>query len=404
MTRFLMITQKFWLVIVLLTLLPSCSSSSSDEKDKGNKSSSTLPPSLTSDKVAQNQIITLSEKEVLELNIKTVDVAISKHAFTVSAPGVVMPAPNYIAILSAPVDGRVISLPLNEGESVQKGQVILELESLTFGNLVAEYLQNRAEERYQSTQLQRVEQLTEKKISSEADLEKAKSEYLRALGALNASYSRLRAVGVTKTEIETFTTNDKITPKLKILSPISGVIDQHMVELGQAVSANEKLASVINLNKVLVKAYTSPEDGKYIKVGDSANVTRRLTSESPIPCTISTINPGLDENNKSLTINFMINTQDGWPKPGENVRVDIITSGNATVTSVPIVAITYEDNDPIVFVKKDDRHFEKRKIVIQEMHDNLAFVEVGLKDKDKVAITQVFSLKALARFSQFAEE
>jgi len=195
MTRFLMITQKFWLVIVLLTLLPSCSSSSSDEKDKGNKSSSTLPPSLTSDKVAQNQIITLSEKEVLELNIKTVDVAISKHAFTVSAPGVVMPAPNYIAILSAPVDGRVISLPLNEGESVQKGQVILELESLTFGNLVAEYLQNRAEERYQSTQLQRVEQLTEKKISSEADLEKAKSEYLRALGALNASYSRLRAVG-----------------------------------------------------------------------------------------------------------------------------------------------------------------------------------------------------------------
>ena len=165
------------------------------------------------------------------------------HAFTVSAPGVVMPAPNYIAILSAPVDGRVISLPLNEGESVQKGQVILELESLTFGNLVAEYLQNRAEERYQSTQLQRVEQLTEKKISSEADLEKAKSEYLRALGALNASYSRLRAVGVTKTEIETFTTNDKITPKLKILSPISGVIDQHMGK--DKVSQNKALVIVI---------------------------------------------------------------------------------------------------------------------------------------------------------------
>ena len=75
----------------------------------------------------------------------------------------------------------------------------------------------------------------------------------------------------------------------------------------------------------------------------------------------------------------MINTQDGWPKPGENVRVDIITSGNATVTSVPIVAITYEDNDPIVFVKKDDRHFEKRKIVIQEMHEYWIALQLAIQ-------------------------
>lgn len=387
-----------------MTVVLSIVSCSAKKEVSSKEEIAKVPPSLAEKKERANQILLLSEKEERELNIKTAKVSKTTHAFMVSAPGVVMPAPNYIAILSAPVDGRVVSLPLNEGESVKKGQVVMELESLTFGNLVAEYLQTRAEENYQSNQLHRLEQLTEKKINSEADLEKARAEYSRAAAAANAAYSKLRAVGVSNAELETYAVSDKITPKLKILSPINGIVDQHMVELGQAVNANEKLASVINLDKVLIKAYTSPEDGKYLKVGDSAEITRRLTSENPIPCSISTINPGLDENNKSLTINFILNTRQGWPKPGENVRVDIKTASAVDIVSVPIDAITYEDNDPIVFVKHDGRHFEKRRLKVREIRDQLAFVESGIENDEEVAVTQVFSLKALARFSQFAEE
>jgi cobalt-zinc-cadmium efflux system membrane fusion protein len=67
-------------------------------------------------------------------------------------------------------------------------------------------------------------------------------------------------------------------------------------------------------------------------------------------------------------------------------------------------ALTYEGNDPIVFVQKSESVFEKRKLDVQEFRDKYAVVRSGLDKNERIAINQIFSLKALSRFDKIAEE
>jgi membrane fusion protein, heavy metal efflux system len=391
--------------LLILTLLGGTLTVGCKNRDeKSSKAISDLPPSVSGSKEAEKVIVKLNPQEAGELTIPLQTIASQVRRLILSAPGTVNPAPNHIGIISAPVDGRILNLPVQEGEKVRKGQVVLELESLTFGTLVAEYLQALAEVDLQTNQLQRMEKLVEKRINPEAELEKVRADHIRAQASLNAAYAKLKTVGVSDIEIDALKSTGRINPRLKIHTPINGVVDSHKVELGQAVAANEALATVISLDQVLVKAYLAPEDGTLVNPGDSVSISHRLINEEPLKAVVSTINPGLDETNRSVVVNILVNQEKFLLKPGDNVRTEITTTSPVELITVTMDAITYDNNDPVVFIKIADNTFEMRKIRIKEIFSGFAVVSDGLKTGEQVAIGQVFSLKALARFKLISEE
>ena len=387
--------------VLLSALLSGCGS-------KGSKSTAETdpgtPPSLQQSDAPKLTMVQLTQEQQAELKIPLQKVEAQVKNYILTAPATVFPAPNHIGIVSAPVDGRITSMPVQEGQKVGKGQVILEIESLTYGSLVADYLQAHAEVELQASQLSRMEKLAEKKISAEMDLEKAKADYTRASAALNAGYARLKTLGVSDSEIDGLQPESRINPRLKIHSPIGGVVDSHSVELGQAVTANEKLATIISLDKVLIKAYLAPEDGMLVTPGDTVRISHRLMIETPLVAIVTTINPGLDENNRSVVVNIMLNVKGSVLKPGDNVRTEIYTRTPAEIITVSMDAVTYDNNDPVVFVSHDPSNFEMRRIRIREIVNGFAVVTSGLKPGEQVAVGQVFSLKALSRYKLISEE
>jgi cobalt-zinc-cadmium efflux system membrane fusion protein len=349
-------------------------------------------------------LVQLSEKEQNELSIKTMQVTNNFIDYSVVAPGVVFQAPNHSSIISTPIDGQIHEVYKFEGSWVRKGDVLFEIQSLEFGNLVSEYLQAFAEERFQTNRLTRLKQLVEETITSASELERATAEYDRALASSRAAYSKLKAVGVTDNEIQLFTKADNIDPVLKIYSPIDGVVEMNFVELGQSVNALEDLSRVLDTREVLIRAYLSPDDARLITVGDSVSVFRREQQENLLSATITSINPGLDENNRSVVANIIVPTSGGWPKPGENVRLLVTTSSQKEIVAIPVEALTYDGNQAVVFVKKGNGIYEKRPIEVSEIRDQSVFINSGLNSGEEVAVSNVFSLKALSRFDIIAEE
>lgn len=388
------------IMLVLLIILASCGSKSGVETKEA--SGSDAPPSVSG--VKPENLVNLTDKEMAELKIKTIAVTSSFQKFSVSAPGVVFPAPNHISIISTPIDGRISKISVQEGQPVKLGQELFSIESLEFGNMVSEYLQAVSEETFQTSRLQRLEQLVEQTISSKSELDRARSDYQRAKTSVIAAVSKLKAIGVPDKEINAFKTAESIDPTLKIHSPINGIMDQRSVELGQSVNALQKLAQVLDMSHVLVRGYVSPEDARYISTGDSVKISRRQNENFEMCAVVSSINPGLDENNRSVIVNVILATSQNWPKPGENLHLAIETTSQTEVITVPMEALTYDGNDPIVFVRVNDKTFEKRKINVQEFRNNYAIVKSGLDKNEQLAVNQIFSLKALSRFDKISEE
>jgi cobalt-zinc-cadmium efflux system membrane fusion protein len=61
---------------------------------------------------------------------------------------------------------------------------------------------------------------------------------------------------------------------------------------------------------------------------------------------------------------------------GENVRLDVVISSQKQIIAIPIESLTYDGNQPVVFVQRETGVFEKRSIDVAEIRDKL-FSERG---------------------------
>lgn len=389
----------YLIVIIAISLFAAC-----NEKDmeKQKKNIEEVPPSLQQNN-EDKELVKLTDKEAETLQIKTTRVTKTQRHFSIVSPGIAEPAPDYISMISTPIDGRIVRNHANEGDKVSQGQILMEIESLEFGKLISDYLKAEAEASYLKSKYERTQKLVEEQISSQSELEQIESSYARARTTANATESVLKAVGVSGKEINNYKEQEDINPIFKVRSPISGIVDAHLVDLGQSVKSYEKLASVINTEVVLVKAYISPQEGEHIKPGDSVVIDRRNQNSKQLSSIVNSLNPSLDEGNRSLVANILVKPINNWPMPGENLRATIFSSSNLEVIAIPLKAITYEEDKAVVFVKKPGHVYEKRFIRLLDTQENLRVVTAGLKEGEEIAISQVFSLKALARYERFAD-
>jgi cobalt-zinc-cadmium efflux system membrane fusion protein len=385
----------------IFIIIISCDTKNPEVKDQNIQTE--LPPSLK-EKNKGIFLVRLSDKQTTELSIQTNSVKRNFVDYSIVAPGVVFPAPGHTSIISTPINGQVIRINVHEGDWVNKGQELFRIQSLEFGTLISEYLQAQAEEIFQTNRMTRLKQLVEESISSATELDRATSEYQRAMASVKSAYAKLKAVGVPDKEIVKFRDAQTFDPTLKVYTPISGVIEKNFVELGQSVNSLENLSRVLNTQKVLIRGYVSPKDARLMLIGDSVTISKREQPESLINATVTSMNPGLDEINRSVVANIIIPTKNGWPKPGENLRLSITSKTQKEIVAIPLEALTYDGNQAIVFVKKESDVFEKRVILVDEIKERFVFVESGLAINEEIAVTKVFSLKALSRFDIISEE
>jgi cobalt-zinc-cadmium efflux system membrane fusion protein len=391
------------LVVGLLLFLSSCGSGGGEEAAQVDPGT---PPSLSNKQT--EQVVQLTEQQAKDLNIQLYTVKSEKISFDINAPGQVYAAPERIAVVSSPINGRVSNIYVHEGERVQKGDPLLDLESLEFANLVGDYLEASAEITYQQQQVERLKVLTEEKISPQRTLERAQADLRRAKTKQSASLARLRAVGISPKEVQNwdpFTSDPKA--ELTLHAPISGVLNQHLIDLGEAVNAYDKLLDIIDNSEVLVRGFVSPADAPFVRAGTPVVITEKTEGGTPqgkrIEQKVTSVNPALDEDNRSIVLNSIIPTEEGWPIVGQSVRMKYTAQPLDSTFTIPLSAIQFEEQDAAVFVQQGPREYMKRVVQVERMTEDRAVIGGGLEPGEKIAITQVFSLKALERFEQFAD-
>ena len=387
------------LLFLAMSVLTGCGEESAD---KTAVNEDLVPPSLRSQEV-KKQLIRLDDRQVKELNIKTITIKKGTFDYFILLPGVTYPAPDNIYLVSSAINGLVVTLEARDGEYVRKGQLLLEIESLEFANMASEYLQARAEYLYRESQLKRIKKLVEKGITPQRTLEKAESEFTRAHAAELATHARLKAIGVRQSQIDQWNKGKIDKPRLRIYSAIDGVVAERLVDLGQAVTSNQKMLTIINMNKVLVRGYASPEEYSMIHPGDSVKISLKNSPGKMLAATVTTVNPTLEKINKSISVNVITRTKNMWPKPGQNVRLKIKARTPYPVYSIPLSALQYEGDKPTIFVQINENTYEKRPIVLTKITEDFAIVKSGVKDNEKIAISQIFSLKALGKYEEFAD-
>ena len=271
------------------------------------------------------------------------------------------------------ISGPVVSINVEEGQFVRKGQLLAEMDSRDYANQLAateaEYIQIKAE-------AERIMQLFELQSVAENDYDKA----LSSLKQITAKYDR----------------HKNALEDTKLTAPFDGYVQKRYFDTGETIGSGTPVFSMISAEspEVVINIPASV----YIQrnMFDSYTCHFELFPDKDYALELLSINQKANLN-QLHTVRFRLEKNDGLSAPpiGASTMVTIhFKQENIVMVSIPLTALFEIDGTPTVWVyDENEQKVTVRNILLYEIRtDGTVVVSEGLKAGEKVVSAGIHAL------------
>jgi len=348
--------------------------------------------------------IILSDKAIKEMGIEIQTIKNETLTGLIKAAAKLIPNQDYEAQVGSLVQGRVWKAFVKEGDYVKEGQVLMHLEGLEIGELKAVYLKAKSNLDYYNAVYERQKTLIEQNIGSQKTLQEAKADYEKASAEFYAEDKRIHSIGLSHEDVLENGTLEHIAGILPIKSPITGIVTERNVVIGQLVEAKTTAFRIMNISNLWAEGQIYEKDisklsGKpKIEFTTSAYPNERFNGE------IILVGQIIDEHSRTIKVRATFNNSGNRLKPQMFGEMFIPIGGNIKGIVVPGDAIIKENGKSYVFRVENDSIFKKQLVEIGSELGGKIEIKNGLKVGDKIAFKGVFFLKSELLKETLAEE
>ena len=231
------------------------------------------------------------------------------------------------ATVVAKVGGEVRQIFVEEGDSVQAGQVLARLDG---DRLRLALAQTDANLRKLERDYKRTLELAEKGLVPKSTAENTKYD----LDALRAGYDSAR-LELSYTEIR---------------APINGVISARKIKVGNTIGPNDPTFTVTDLDPLLAFVHVPEKEFRKLAPGQNAEVVIDALGGTRFIGTISRISPTVDPQTGTFRARVEVPDATRTLKPGMFARVNIVYERRQDALQLPRTAILDADGQQSVFV------------------------------------------------------
>lgn len=128
----------------------------------------------------------------------------------------------------------------------------------------------------------------------------------------------------------------------QIRSPIVGVVTDRPLYEGQMAAAGTPLMTIMDLSRVVGRAYVSPEQASQLHVGDAATIVSG-NGQPEISAKVTVVSPALDPNSTTVQVWVEAGNAKGQLRPGSTVNVKIVARSVKDALVVPSAAVLRGD-------------------------------------------------------------
>jgi len=260
------------------------------------------------------------------------------------------------------VSGEVVKLPVEEGMTVKKGELLAKLDE---AELQIEFMKTKVSLETDKTMYERAKNMLEKKLIAEENYETTRLQYESSKAAHEAARLQLEYTNVR--------------------APFKGVITNRNIELGQRVNANQSLFIIADFNPLRAKIYVPEKDIGRIYEGQKASITIEAEPGIEFPGVVKMISPVVDPTSGTSKVTIDIEDDMGKLKPGMFASVFIITDTHHDALIIPKKALILESDLDQVYIFKDGTARKADLAVGYSAGDDLEVLS-GLAEGDLVVI------------------
>ena len=247
--------------------------------------------------------------------------------------------------VSANVAGKIISLHAEEGDTVRKGQLLVELDQEQYKASLARAESNllsaRANEKKLRSELNRSQDLRKKGLMSDADFEAVEASY-------EAAESNTKQAAAIVNEAK-----DQLSKTL-LHSDMDGIVTKLNKEQGEialgAQFQEDVIMIVADLSRMEAAIEVDENDVINIAIGDTADIEIDAFVDTTFKGTVTKIansatikGLGTQEQVTNFEVTVALMDYNAKFRPGMSTTVDVITETRRDVIKVPIQAVTVRE-------------------------------------------------------------
>lgn len=269
----------------------------------------------------------------------------------------------------AKVDGEIRKLHVEEGDLVNKYQVLATLDG---DRLRLELSESQARLRKMQRDFERNKELQEKGLISEGDFEKIQYD----LEALEASFN-LASLELNYT---------------KIRAPIDGVVSERYTKLGNTIKSGDPVYRVTSLDPLVAYMFVPEREFRQIAAGQPVHIEIDALPGPPILAAVTRISPIVDPATGTFKITIEMRGAELRIKPGMFARISIVYDKHESVLQVPRSAVMESAGILSVFVVEDEIGIRK-EVQTGFSSDGMVEITTGLSDDEQVITVGHIGLK-----------
>lgn len=300
-------------------------------------------------------------------------------------------------------EGVVQSVLAEEGDSVEEGQLLCQLddrqlrirlelakEKLAQANLQMEKAgikeaKTSAQIGHAQTELTRYEKAFKEGLVSdkEAANYRYKLEELQHDQKVSSSETKELEHRVAELQAEIAQNNLEIS-RARILAPFSGQITQRMVNTGARVRTLEALFNIAAFSPLQADVHLSERDTRMVRPNQTAVVHLGSDESITVNGKVERISPVVDQASGTVKVTVSLANAPGF-RPGSFVRVDILSDTKSGALLIPKRAVLEEDGQSYVFVVTGDSA-KRTKIELGYTNEGMVEVRSGLQSGQKIVV------------------
>ena len=184
-------------------------------------------------------------------------------------------------------------------------------------------------------------------------------------------------------------------PRVQYGSPLSGVITDRHVVIGDDVDPSQHLFEVADLSEVLAIGGVFESQIGLVAVGQRVRVEVPSYPGTAFEGVVERLGGTLDAESRTLSVYARVRNPDGRLRPHMRAALSLITSDGSLALAIPKSALLGESGQLFAFVQSEERadRFERRGLVVGVSDDRYVEVIDGLAPGERVVSLGNYSLQ-----------
>ncbi|MCF3110296.1 efflux RND transporter periplasmic adaptor subunit [Niabella sp. CC-SYL272] len=280
---------------------------------------------------------------------------------------------NYIDVYPL-VGGNVISVNVELGDFVHKGQVLATIRSTEMAGMQKDISDAKTDLAVAQNNLRVAQEMYEGKLSTEKEVLEAQSQLTKARDQLK----RAEAVGTIY--------NIRNGNIYSVVAPISGYIVQKNINKDMQLRSDrsDNIFDVANTSNVWAIVNVNEADIDKIGLGMKAEVATLSYPDKTFYGKIDKIFKIIDPQTNAMQARVVLDNVQGLLIPESKATIKVFNTQTSSAIAVPSKAVIFDNNKNYVVQFLSQSNLKVREVKILQQTGAVTYISEGLKEGDRV--------------------